>query len=167
MDTDYILHKIYAKILKFLVVTPRTEAEVYKKLLTYKKGYEDLEEDTFIELVDSIMNMLRNEHFIDDSNYARNVLESLKISSKAQSPLKLKQLLHKKQLPNEYVNNIFSNVPESTKEAWAEKLAKSKVSSYAKLPYSIRRKKLAAFLYSKGFPIETINRAVDIALPVK
>lgn len=153
--------KYLNKALRFLSYRPRSEKEIRDKLLM-KKAPQDI--------VDKVINSLREHKFLDDEKYAKWFIENrLRFNPKGQRILKME--LKQKGVSSEIIEEAIKNLsgdgetelPSNDLDS-ARKLVEKKLPRYKDLEKQIIYNKLGSFLARRGFGWDTIKKSIDESL---
>ncbi len=138
----------YQKALHFLSFRPRTEKEVRQNLLS--KEFE-------AELVEEVINKLKEKRLIDDLQFARAWVEN-RNAYRPRGQRALAVELQQKGVSRKAIDEALAGMGDETE------LAVSAARKYAKRlqgeDWMVFRKKLSAFLGRRGFSYESISGTV-------
>lgn len=138
---------------RYCAISEQCESAVRQKLIAW---------GTPSEKVDTIVRQLRSEDYLDDERYARAYCES-KIIGQQWSRLKVLYQLRLKRLPKEAIDTGMAAVDEESYLKMLNSLSEKKMrelypdGNFNDDPDADR--KLTAFLISRGFTMNEINRA--------
>lgn len=161
------LNSIYTRLLSFLAVKPRSEGEIGKKLQSYLAPIQSLSAAEKKELQVELTTKLKADKLINDKQYVQEYLRQIADSPKAHSVLHLKKFLYTKNIPSSIVDQEVANLGVGFELEKAKAAAIKKAKSLSKLPFFEKKKKVYAYLASKGFSGSTISSIIDSALDVK
>ena len=159
--------KLLGKSFRFLSYRPRSEKEVkdyLKKKSFFAKAMEGQEKNNLESVIDSIINKLKEQKFLNDEEFVKWWIEQrTTIKPKASRLIKIE--LKQKGIAKDLIDKIFEESSSSDLEK-ATVLAKRRIKRYSHI--SDRKKlydKLGRFLASRGFNYETIKEVIDQILP--
>ncbi|MDR2661142.1 MAG: RecX family transcriptional regulator [Lactobacillaceae bacterium] len=141
------------KALIFINHQQRSQKEVVDKLKT--------NDDIPLEIIDEVVNELKNIGLINDQEYAKNFI-STQINASIDGPSVIKQKLFKKGVPSFVVEKAIVVFDTQTQTEHIAKLADKFISiNQKKLGSNALKNKLYSFLYSKGYSTDLIKEYVD------
>ncbi|PIR79946.1 MAG: hypothetical protein COU25_02675 [Candidatus Levybacteria bacterium CG10_big_fil_rev_8_21_14_0_10_35_13] len=160
--------KLLNKSFRFLSYRPRSEKEVVeylkKKISNFQFPISNFK--TAEEIIDSIIEKLKEQKFIDDTEFAKWWIEQRsKVKPKAIKFIifELKQKGIAKELIDEILNDKeFEVISDFDK---ALELAKKRIKRYEKEEPKKAYEKMVRFLASKGFEWEIIKKVIDQTFP--
>ena len=160
--------KLLNKSFRFLSYRPRSEKEVVeylkKKISNFQFPISNFK--TAGEIIDSIIEKLKEQKFIDDTEFAKWWIEQRsKVKPKAIKFIifELKQKGIAKELIDEILNDKeFEVISDFDK---ALELAKKRIKRYEKEEPKKAYEKMVRFLASKGFEWEIIKKVIDQTFP--
>ena len=142
--------KTLDKLLRFVMLRPRSEKEIRLWLKKYK-----IHESLFMEL----FNRLKRLDLIDDQKFARWWVEQ-RMSFRPKSKRILNNELRIKGLNKNIIEDVLSEI-EIDEIKIAKKLLEKKKYKWEKLPILEARKKMGDFLARKGFAWDKVKKAID------
>ena len=137
--------------LRFLETRPRSEREVRTRLLRDRPAP---------ELLDRVVDRLRELGFVDDAAFARFWIENRERFSPRGSRA-LKSELFQKGLASQVIAEQLEESVDET--AGAREVALRQAPRFAKLDHQTFRQKLYGYLARRGFDYEAIGPAVEAA----
>jgi len=137
-----------AKAYKSLAVAAKTEKQMSDYL--YKKEFE---EETVVRVIEH----LKELNYINDGDYAADFCESSKRLGRRAVEFKLKQ----KGISEEIIRKALEKTDDGSQIENAKALAQKRLSKYAKLQVYEKKRKLSAYLASRGFDWDTVREAVE------
>lgn len=164
--------KLYNKALHFLSFRPRSEKEIREYLLKKITNYQlPLANDgqniqTSEEVIDTIVNKLKDYKFLDDGEFARRWIEQrTKLKPKALKFIKFE--LKQKGITNEIIESVTTNdeLPAINDLDMALVLAERRVGRLKNEPRQKKYEKMFRYLSSKGFDYDIIKQVIDRILP--
>lgn len=147
LKNDDAIEQAYQKSLHFLSFRARSEQEIRHYL--QKK---DADENTIAAVIDR----LRQQHYLDDSDFARQWVES-RTRSKPKGKRALRHELRQKGISDAAIEQATSEIDE-TNLAW--RAAQKARYRWKALDTSVRRQKISAFLARRGFSYDVISDIV-------
>jgi len=160
---------LYLAALRFLAHKPRTESEVLLKLQKFikVKNAKNPEFSVSADLIREVIDTLKEEKFINDSQYVDLYISS-QVNSSKKSILFIKKFLIGKGIPRDIVEGSLSQFKEND-TVTAKNLAAKKIESLRnnELPARKLREKVITYLLGKGLTFDTASDAVDSLLGVK
>lgn len=144
--TTILFKRARERVFYLLKSSDKTEAELRRKL---RGGYYPQ------PVIDHVIAQMKNYHYVNDDNYARNYLEN---QGKRKSKRQLAFDLQRKGISEDTVRDMMEECPVDEEEL-VVKLLKKKHYDPENCPWE-ERQKLAAFLGRKGFSYEVINRTM-------
>ncbi len=145
--TNTVLKRAKLKALALLKVMDRTEQELIRKL-----GQSHYSGDVIEETVAYV----KSYHYIDDAKYAENYIN---IRKNGRSKTQLKSELMRKGVEKELIEEAVSKEYGDEDAAIIRAIGK-KTKDISQLSQEEKRK-LSAYLYRKGFPVELIKKYVN------
>ncbi|MBP7928027.1 RecX family transcriptional regulator [Patescibacteria group bacterium] len=149
---------------------PRSEYEVIAKIRAYALKLK-LSKDDADFLEKDLLPKIENLGLLDDSLYAKNYVAQSLVSKKNPSSLVIKRFLAKKGISRELIQDALASYPQEIAQDFAYAQAKKKFNllQKSKTPRStiLIKKKIFAYLQSKGFQSSVIVPAIDRVLNVK
>ncbi|MGH7246458.1 MAG: regulatory protein RecX [Candidatus Levyibacteriota bacterium] len=145
--------KIYAKVLRFLTIRPRSEKEVTDYLT--KKKINDAE-----SLL--ILDRLKKQKFLDDKAFAVWYIKSRK-TFKPKGERLIRFELKQKGITKEIIDTVLQNFQESlpTDEENAKEILFRKKKKYEGLSRNERFQKAGSMLARRGYDLDTIKQVID------
>lgn len=137
--------KAKTKILKFILYKKRTEAEVKRKF-----------SDINYELLDDIINYLKEEQYIDDNNYIKRAVNEF-INIRTFSIKEIKYKLLSKGINN----NLIETYIDDNIEKLTEYEKKSIQKIYLKKRNSFTTNEIVNFLIKKGYKPDNIKFIIE------
>ena len=160
--------KLLNKSFRFLSYRPRSEKEVRdylkKKISNFQFQISNFK--TGEELMDSIIEKLKKQKFLDDREFAKWWIEQRsKVKPKALKFIifELKQKGIEKDLIEEVLESKEFEIVSDFDKAF--KLAQKRINRYRGETPKKAYEKMARFLASKGFDYDTIKKVIDQILP--
>lgn len=136
------------KAMSLLKYMDRTEWQLRDKLAA--KGFSE-------EAVDGAIDYVKSFHYLDDYRYAVHFVE---IHQEQRSRQRMRQDLHQKHVPEEYIDLALESVCENDDIALQNALRKI---TKGETEFSYEEKqKIAGKLYRKGFRLGDIKRMLDM-----
>ncbi len=145
-ETDSF-HRFLNLSLRYLRPRPRSETELRAYLL--RRGANG-------EVVDQVLQKLKEQRLVDDKGFAKLWRESRQ-SSSPRSKFLIKRELREKGISDEIIESIVSELDD---ESSAINAGQKKLRSLRGLNYQNFYKKLSNFLRRRGFTYEIINQTV-------
>ena len=139
------------KAAKFCAYQERSQAEVRRKLLSW--GMER-------ETAESIIAELTSQGFLSEQRYA-NAFVSGKYHLKSWGREKIIRTLQVQGISERCIREALQSVDFSDYESCIRKVAEKWERSHAQLPENERRWKLRAYLFSRGFEPDEIQKVVE------
>jgi len=145
---DYIFEydKIKTKILKYIIYKKRTEKEVRQK-------FEELVQN---DMLDNIIQELKENGYIDDNNYIERAVQEFK-SLKNMSIKEMRYKLLLKGLNNDIIDEYISN---NIDDLMDYELKSIKNIFYKKQSLS-EEQEIKQFLLKKGYKLDNINSVLS------
>ena len=160
--------KLLNKSFRFLSYRPRSEREIRdylkKKISNFQFQISNFK--TGEELMDSIIEKLKKQKFLDDREFAKWWIEQRsKVKPKALKFIifELKQKGIEKDLIEEVLESKEFEIVSDFDKAF--KLAQKRINRYRGETPKKAYEKMARFLASKGFDYDTIKKVIDQILP--
>lgn len=150
VDDDDVA-KAYSRALDYLSHQLRAESEVVQKL-------KDLEIP--IDKIPTVMGMLREQHLIDDQNYADSYVRTMMLTSD-KGPTVIRQHLRQKKIGENLIDHSLDQYNEDQLLENATKLAEKQLKHYHKSPLKMRLQKVRQSLMTKGFKNDLITKVLD------
>ncbi|KRM13284.1 recombination regulator RecX [Paucilactobacillus suebicus] len=150
IDADDVA-KAYSRALDYISHQLRAESEVVQKL-------KDLEIPT--DKIPVVMGMLRENHFIDDQNYADSYVRTVMLTSD-KGPSVIRQQLRLKKIGENIIDNALVNYESDRMLENATKLAEKQLKHYHKTPSRLRKQKVRQSMMTKGFDSDMITQVLD------
>lgn len=148
-DVEKARQRTMNRAVAFLAAKPRSVNELRERLL--EKQW------TNAEIVDAVLEKLKEYGYLDDAQFARNFAAS-KLRQKAVGKRRLQQTLQQKQLDKETVEAALEQVFEETPEEELIELAIKKRTGIRGLPKDRdETKKLFDYLLRQGFGFELVR----------
>lgn len=147
--------RAYGKILDYLSYQMRSESEVLKKL-------RDLE--TPAEFVEPIMAKLRDQHLVDDQQYARSYVRTM-MTTTLKGPGGIRQQLRLKKVGENEIETALQEFPPADCLANASKLARKLFKRYHNQPEFRREQKVRQGLMMKGYSGEVYDQIKAAVTP--
>ena len=141
--------------LRFIGYKQRTEAEVIKKLENLKYSP---------EIIDTIMDELREKKYVDDKEFAVQWIE-IRGESKPRGKNLLLFELRKKGIPADVIEAAIENIPDEAKMAL--KLGKKYLNRFSSLSDIDFRKKMTGVLSRRAFPYSVVKESIDALLKIR
>ncbi|AKM82964.1 hypothetical protein A2422_03250 [Candidatus Woesebacteria bacterium RIFOXYC1_FULL_31_51] len=142
--------KTFDKLLRFVIVRPRSEKEI-KDYLKRKKVHESLNEELF--------NRLNRLELINDTKFSKWwVDQRLVFKNKSKKDLKFE--LRAKGIKNEIIENTLEE-SEIDEVKIAKKLIEKKEYKWDKYEEKIKKQKIIQYLSGKGFGWDVIEKVIS------
>jgi len=150
------LGKLMDQSLRFLSFRPRSEKEVVDYLIGKISRKENIKYSQVKEspLIKQVVVKLKKYKYLDDFEFANWLVRS-RIRSKPQGLSRIKFDLKRKGIDNEIIDSIIAKYPDQT--VLAKRAIEKKLANWQKLPKGDFKKKIYAYLISRGFNFETIG----------
>jgi regulatory protein len=153
MDKETYL-KFFSKAAAYCSLAEHCQHEVREKM----KAWEVPE-----EMVDNIIDHLKEEQFIDEERYCRAFVDD-KLKHNKWGCIKIRYELLRKRIPSDLIIEVFSNLDEEEYLAMAKSLMEKKRKEIkAKDDYE-RRNKLYRFMAGRGFELEITEHAYALLM---
>lgn len=110
-----------------------------------------------IEAIDTIINVLVREGYIDDYRYAERYVED-KFRINQWGKTKIEFHLKLKRIPNHFIHDLLRKIDDNDYEIVAKKIAEQKVLMLQKREANDIRNKVCRYLLSKGYESEIVSR---------
>lgn len=156
MDSSAIFDRYYNLSLRFLSYRPRSEKEIYDYLKKKSSNSPNLTE----EIINKIIEKLKEYRFIDDSAFAKFWVEQrTKFKSK---PIRVIEYeLKQKGIDKILTEEILSSFDRTDLDLEnARKLAERKLDFYRGLDVRKRKEKVTNYLLRRGFSFEIVRKAL-------
>lgn len=152
-----IVNRIKERILYLTTDYDRTKSNIVTKLKS--SGYN-------IEHINAAVEVLEDAHIIDDERYAGYYAESLR-DNKGKSKREIALKLYEKGISKDIIDKILDSFEIDDSEQVIRALRKKGLSpeEFSKLDYDEKRK-ITAYLYRKGFSMDTIHNILDINIEI-
>lgn len=147
LKNDDAIEQAYQKSLHFLSFRARSEQEI-KRYLQKK----DVDEQT----IAAVIARLQQQHYLDDTDFARQWVES-RIRSKPKGKHALRHELRQKGLTDAAIEHAIAEIDE-TELAW--RAAQKALYRWKSLDTSTRNQKLTAYLARRGFSYDVISDTI-------
>lgn len=147
LKNDDAIEQAYQKSLHFLSFRARSEQEI-KRYLQKK----DVDEQT----IAAVIARLQQQHYLDDTDFARQWVES-RIRSKPKGKHALRHELRQKGLTDAAIEHAIAAIDE-TELAW--RAAQKALYRWKSLDTSTRNQKLTAYLARRGFSYDVISDTI-------
>jgi len=147
-DED-ILKVAYRKAIEFIAYRQRTEYEVTQKLLS--GNYSE-------QVINNVINKLKECHLVDDENYASQWIEN-RSATKPRSRRQLSYELKKKGISSEIIDRAMEMAEDE--KLLAYNAAIKKAHRFKELDWINFKKKLTAHLLYRGFTYGTIDPVIS------
>ena len=135
--------------LRFIGYKQRTEAEIIKKL-------EKL--DFSSEVIDTIMNELREKKYIDDHEFASQWIE-IRAESKPRGKNLFQFELRKKGIAEDVIESAIGSIPNEAEMAL--RLGKKYLKRFSSLKDDDFQKKMLGILSRRAFPYSVVKETLD------
>lgn len=144
------IHECFEAAVKYIAASPRSEKEVKEKL--YTKGYHKNE-------VEDALEKCRHYRYIDDEAYVKTYIDYY--CSKLGRKMILYKLTTDKGVDARLVSNLIADLISDEDET--QKCGRMARAYIAKKRITERKDfaKVSAYLFSKGFDFDIINRALN------
>lgn len=156
--------KLLNKTYRFLSYRPRSEKEISDYLIkksSFAKASEGQEKQEIEKLINSIINKLKEQKFLDDKEFAMWWIEQRsKIKPKSHRIIKFE--LKQKGITKELIEELLEET-EGLKTDFekALELGKRKMRRFKNLERQKIYEKMGRFLASKGFDWDTVKKVID------
>ena len=144
-----IFEKAYQTALRYIAYQPRTEIEIRKRL-------EKAEFDQ--PVIDRVVQVLGEKNYLDDTQYARDWIES-RASSKPRSHKYYSYELKRKGVSDAAIAQALQDAPDDLDLAY--KLGCKYLSRYEHLDESEFKKKMHGVLARRAFSYEIIRKTIE------
>ena len=141
--------------LRFIGYRQRTEAEVINKLEKLKFTS---------EIIDIIMNELREKKYVDDKEFAVQWIE-IRGESKPRGKNLFLFELRKKGIPADVIESVIEDIPEETEMAL--RLGKKYLKRFSSLKDDDFRKKMTGVLARRAFPYSVVKETIDAIIKIR
>lgn len=148
---DNFNYGIYDEALKYIEVRLRSKEEIYKYLL--KKGYEE-------ELINSTIERLEKNHFIDDTSFAKAFIQD-KLYLTSMGPEKIKQELIHLRVEESIIDRLLEQVDKIVIQEKLEKIIDKKLNIKSKYTGNVWKQKIVDYMLNLGFRKEDIISYLD------
>jgi regulatory protein len=111
-----------------------------------------------------VLDRLEQTGLLNDAALAKSMAQE-RLRGGSVGKRRLRSELIKRGMDRETVESTLETVGEGDEGASCLALAQRKAAAYRRLPLEIGRRRLVGFLARRGFGLEDIYRAVDLALP--
>lgn len=148
MDLDYVAEydKLKTKVLKYIVYKKRTEKEIRQK-------FEPTIEE---EILDDIIEELKENGYIDDTNYIKRAVQEF-MALKNMSIKEIKYKLFAKGLSHDIIDEYISNHIDTLIDYEIQSVK----NIYDKKQLSMQEDEIRQFLLKKGYRTESIKEALS------
>ncbi|BAP85215.1 regulatory protein RecX [Paucilactobacillus hokkaidonensis JCM 18461] len=143
--------KAYSKALNYLAHQLRAESEVITKL-------KELELDD--NVIDEVMQKLREQNLIDDQNYADSYVRTIMLTSD-KGPSVIRQNLRQKKIGENLIDQALQQYPEDALLENGTKLAEKQLKHYHHFPVKVRLQKVRQSMMIKGFKGDLITQILN------
>ena len=150
IDADDVA-KAYSRALDYLSHQLRAESEVIQKL-------KELEIPA--DKIPTVMGMLREQHLLDDQNYADSFVRTMMLTSD-KGPTVIRQKLRAKKIGENLIDAALEKYDQDRMVENATKLAEKQLKHYHKVPLKMRLQKVRQSLMTKGFKSDLITQVLD------
>ncbi len=147
LKNDDAIEQAYQKSLHFLSFRARSEQEI--TLFLQKKAVDD-------HIIATVIDRLRQQKYLDDTDFARQWVES-RNRSKPKGKRALRHELHQKGLSDAAIEHAIAAIDES-ELAW--RAAQKALYRWKSLDTSVRHRKIMAYLARRGFSYDVISDTV-------
>lgn len=151
LKNEDVEEKIYAKVVNFSTIRPRSEKEIYD-WFKRKKVPEDVAEVVF--------NRLKNLDLVDDLAFSKWWIEQ-RSTFRPKSKRAIQFELRKKGVNGEIISSLLSEWDSEDEETIALSLAQKRYKRLTHLPIEDQKKKLTQFLASRGFSWNEVKKVID------
>ena len=141
--------------LRFIGYKQRTEAEVINKLEKLKFPQ---------EIIDTIMNELKEKKYVDDKEFAIQWIE-IRGESKPRGKNLFLFELRKKGIQADVIEAAIENIPDEKEMALS--LRKKYLNRFSSLNDDDFRKKMTGVLSRRAFPYSTVKESIDALLKIR
>lgn len=147
--------RVYSKMLDYLAHQLRTESDILKKL-------HDLE--TPEQFIGPILQKLRDQHLVDDHEYAASYVRTAMITS-LKGPGVIRQQLRMKKIGENDIDDALAQFTPEQQQANASKLAEKLFRRYHNQPLMRQEQKVRRGLLMKGYSVTIYNQIKNQAAP--
>lgn len=144
-------YEIYEVALKYLNIRLRSCKELKNYLL--KKGYSS-------DKMDSVIMMLSNQGYLDDTIYATSFVHD-KILMSNYGPNKIKSELENVEIPNEVIKSAITCFTEEMEKDRIEKLVNKQIKQNHNKGAMILKRKIQSYLLNLGYSQSLINQNLN------
>lgn len=147
-NIDYLeeYDKLKSKVLKYILYKKRTEKEVIQK---FESSIEE-------EILDDIIEELKESGYIDDNNYVQRAIAEY-IALKNLSIKEIKYKLFAKGLNSDIIDEYISNHNEELMDYEIQSVK----NIFYKKQSSMEKEEIKQFLIKKGYQMENIKEALS------
>lgn len=154
--SSQLKQKLLDRVYRFLAIRNRSEKEVRDYLLKKLQKYQSSSRS--IEIVDEIINHLKEERLINDRKFIEWWVEQ-RSTFKPKGVYALKQELLQKGINKDIIDQYFQNHPQNESQL-AEEALKKKIKLWQNLSPEKRKEKIINFLKRRGFGFEAIRKLI-------
>ncbi|KKQ89730.1 MAG: Regulatory protein RecX [Candidatus Curtissbacteria bacterium GW2011_GWC2_38_9] len=160
---ETVLGKLFDQALRFLSYRPRSEKEITTYLAQKIAKRENIKfrEAKESPLIGAVALKLKRYNYLDDRQFAK-WLVGLRIKSASRGLSLIKQELIQKGIDKEIIQSLLSKYPNQT--LIAKKAIEKKLKRWQGLSELGLKKKVYAYLASRGFDFETIKEVFAFLL---
>lgn len=157
MDDDLIFQRYYNLSLRFLSYRPRSEKEILEYLKKKSSNNPSLTQD----IVDKVIEKLKEYKFIDDVEFTKFWIEQ-RTKFKRKPIRVIEYELKQKGIDSNLIEEILSTFDDKDLDLEnAKKLAEKKLDFYRSLDPKRRQEKVMGYLLRKGFSYEIVKKIVQ------
>ena len=148
--------KIKSRVLNLIARRPRSEKEIRDYIeRKFYEGKFDVEDQYRENLVESVIEPLKEYKYVDDEAFARWYVNN-RVEFKPRGKRVLKVELKLKGISDDIISTVLS-FEDGAELEMANRLAEKKLRTLSRLDESKQREKLIAFLQRKGFGWDVIS----------
>lgn len=170
-DIERLYKRLLGTALNFASTQARTEFEVKRKLggvlrKIQKRSPDIITDSEFNDLVERIIEFLRESHVVDDDHYAKTYVYQQSYAKNPKSRLAVKSFLMKKGIAKDILAESLKEMSNESELLSIEQHASKKLKilqarGYAK---NVLKNRLVAYLASKGYSMSSIFAVIDTKL---
>lgn len=145
------IYEIYEITLKYLNIRLRSRKEVKSYLL--KKEYD-------YSQIDTVINMLSNQGYLDDKNYTVAYIHD-KILMSSYGPAKIKSELESNGIPIDIINENITFFTEELEKERIEKIVNRQIKQNHNKGSIVLKRKIQTYLINLGYSRNLINQSLN------
>lgn len=161
-----VVNFVYLGMLNFLSFKPRSEKEINDKLRKYiSRSHLSLREKDIVK--DSVISKLRESGYLKDSidsDFSQSYISGLINSGKTSNRKKIYQFLAKKGVDREVIEKVLEGTPDDSFLQSALRDGEKKIRIMGDVDRYKKKRKLADFLYRKGYSSDVVTSVIDTLL---